>query len=90
MNDLRTVRNTVGSFIIQVSKFEIILNNITCLTDFLFPKLAYGIDVLPENDLYVELADRTMHSVTRVVVPGTYMVDILPICKDCVKSISWT
>lgn len=44
-------------------------------------QLTYGIEVLPENDPYVSLADRTMHNVTRVIVPGTYMVDILPILK---------
>jgi hypothetical protein len=43
--------------------------------------LAYGIDVKPKNDPYVELAERAMNSVSEAGRPGGYLVDFLPCLK---------
>ncbi|KAJ7607915.1 cytochrome P450 [Roridomyces roridus] len=42
---------------------------------------AYGIDVLPQNDPYVNLAERAIHSIAYALVPGRFLVDSLPMLK---------
>lgn len=60
------------------------VNNLTCVRDGvggLILQLAYGIDVLPENDPYVRIAERYMEPATRAIIPGSYVVDNIPISK---------
>lgn len=44
-----------------------------------YPKATYGIKVTSENDRFLGLSEDTMTKLTEAGVPGTYMVDILPI-----------
>lgn len=41
----------------------------------------YGIEVRPENDPYIEAAEKHMAAQSVATVPGTFLVDFLPICK---------
>lgn len=42
---------------------------------------AYGIEVLPDNDPYIEAAQRYMTAQSAAAMPGRFLVDFLPICK---------
>lgn len=41
----------------------------------------YGIEVLPENDPYISAAETFMAVQSAATIPGTFLVDFLPICK---------
>ncbi|KAG7440087.1 cytochrome P450 [Guyanagaster necrorhizus] len=43
--------------------------------------ITYGIDILPDGDPFVAVAEDAMHTVGLAVVPGTFLVDFLPILK---------
>ncbi|KAJ7467799.1 cytochrome P450 [Mycena galericulata] len=43
--------------------------------------VAYGIKVLPSNDPYAALAEKAMHELAIISVPGKYLVDSIPILK---------
>jgi hypothetical protein len=43
--------------------------------------LAYGISTKPSNDPYIHLAEQAIEPAGRAVVPGAYLVDILPFLK---------
>ncbi|KAJ7498243.1 cytochrome P450 [Mycena galericulata] len=43
--------------------------------------VAYGINVLPSNDPYAALAEKAMHELAIISVPGKYLVDSIPILK---------
>ncbi|KAJ7804522.1 cytochrome P450 [Mycena olivaceomarginata] len=47
----------------------------------LIMSIAYGIDVLPMNDPYLELLQESMHGLAEARVPGKYLVDAIPILK---------
>lgn len=42
--------------------------------------IAYGIDILPENDPYVKMAETAASNINAAGVPGAFFVDFLPIC----------
>lgn len=44
-------------------------------------QFTYGIDVLPKNDPYVNLAEHVTELLTKIVIPGVYKVDNFPIMK---------
>lgn len=41
--------------------------------------IGYGIDVLPENDPYIELAEKGVEGITMAAIPGRFLVDFFPI-----------
>ncbi|KAF8641794.1 hypothetical protein AX16_009776 [Volvariella volvacea WC 439] len=43
--------------------------------------VAYGLDVLPKDDPYIAAAKGAVHPATVAMVPGTFLVDSLPILK---------
>lgn len=43
--------------------------------------IAYGLDVQPKNDPYIATAQRALHTIAIALVPGTFMVDAIPILK---------
>ncbi|KAK7039665.1 cytochrome p450 [Favolaschia claudopus] len=42
---------------------------------------AYGIDILPENDPYVEISEKALQAIVAATYRGSYLVDSLPILK---------
>ncbi|KAJ6572322.1 cytochrome P450 [Mycena capillaripes] len=42
---------------------------------------AYGIDILPENDPYVDIAEKALHAMACTGIRGSYLVDSLPFLK---------
>ncbi|KAF8874752.1 cytochrome P450 [Infundibulicybe gibba] len=44
-------------------------------------KVTYGIDIREENDPYVETAEEAMEGMAKAAVPGTFLVDFIPILK---------
>ncbi|KAJ7800174.1 cytochrome P450 [Mycena olivaceomarginata] len=47
----------------------------------LIMSIAYGIDVLPANDPYLELTHESMHGLSIAATPGKYLVDAIPALK---------
>jgi hypothetical protein len=45
--------------------------------------IAYGIDVLPENDPYVEGAEKMMKAVIAGSTPEAALLDAIPWCICC-------
>ncbi|KAJ7776053.1 cytochrome P450 [Mycena maculata] len=43
--------------------------------------VAYGIDVLPENDPYISLAEEAMRTTAEAAIPGRFLVDFLPVLR---------
>ncbi|KAL0564754.1 hypothetical protein V5O48_017287 [Marasmius crinis-equi] len=43
--------------------------------------IAYGIELLPENDPYVALAEEAVHAIITVARPGAFLVESLPFLK---------
>lgn len=44
-------------------------------------KTAYAIDVLPQDDPYIETAELAINAISATTNAGAYLVDILPICE---------
>jgi hypothetical protein len=40
----------------------------------------YGIDVLPTGDPYIQLAEQAMEAASEASIPGSFLVDTLPMC----------
>ncbi|KAF9016760.1 cytochrome P450 [Hymenopellis radicata] len=43
--------------------------------------IAYGLDVLPKNDPYIQVAEAGLQSLAQAAAPGAFLVDALPILK---------
>ncbi|KAF8877175.1 cytochrome P450 [Infundibulicybe gibba] len=41
----------------------------------------YGINVLPENDPYIDTAEKAIYGLVEAAVPGTFLVDSIPLLK---------
>ena len=50
--------------------------------------IAYGIEILDENDPYIATIERASKAVIATVNPGSYLVDHLPFCK-CFRNHSY-
>lgn len=44
--------------------------------------ITYGIEVLPENDPYINTAEQASASLSAATIHGSFMVDFLPICMS--------
>jgi hypothetical protein len=44
--------------------------------------IAYGYDIKPKDDPFVELAERMIKTVSQGVRPGGYMVNVFPWCES--------
>lgn len=44
-------------------------------------RVAYGIDILPEDDPYVFLAEESLQALSAATNAGAYLVDSIPIRK---------
>lgn len=44
-------------------------------------RTAYGIDVQDNNDPYIDIAERGLQALNAGVNAGSFLVDIVPICK---------
>ncbi|KAJ7125761.1 cytochrome P450 [Mycena crocata] len=47
----------------------------------LIMKVTYGIDVLSSNDPYISVAKEAAHGVAIATIPGTFLVDTIPLLK---------
>lgn len=43
--------------------------------------IIYGIEVQPEDDPYIDIAENVLVGVAEATIPGAFLVDFLPICK---------
>ena len=43
--------------------------------------IAYGLDVKPKNDPYIQIAEEAIRTSAEAAVPGAFWVDALPILK---------
>jgi hypothetical protein len=48
-------------------------------------QVAYGIDVLPKDDPYIEIGEIANDIVAQTTVPGSYLVDTLPFRKSSLR-----
>ncbi|KNZ75064.1 O-methylsterigmatocystin oxidoreductase [Termitomyces sp. J132] len=51
------------------------------LTGTIIMSVTYGIDVLPENDPYIAIAETAMHGMSEATIPGRFLVDFIPLLK---------
>ena len=43
--------------------------------------MTYSINVQPSNDPYIKIAEEAMGAVAELLIPGSFLVDIIPILK---------
>ena len=43
--------------------------------------VSYGLTVLESNDPYITLAEEALQGVAEAGIPGTFLVDLLPVLK---------
>ena len=43
--------------------------------------MTYSINVQPYNDPYIKIADEAMRASSELMIPGAFLVDIIPILK---------
>ena len=43
--------------------------------------MTYSIDIRPYNDPYIKIAEDAASSITELLIPGAFLVDIIPILK---------
>ena len=43
--------------------------------------MTYSINVRPYNDPYIEIAEEAIGAIAELMVPGAFLVDIIPILK---------
>lgn len=43
--------------------------------------VVYGIEVLPKDDPYIDLAEKAMASVSGALVPDAFLVYFIPMCE---------
>ena len=43
--------------------------------------MTYSIDILPYNDPYIKIAEEAIKTSTELLIPGAFLVDIIPILK---------
>lgn len=58
------------------------------LTGALTMDVMYGIEVLPENDPYINTAEKSMASLAEAVIPGSFLADFLPTCMRTLSLLS--
>uniref|UniRef100_A0A8H7XS06 O-methylsterigmatocystin oxidoreductase n=1 Tax=Psilocybe cubensis TaxID=181762 RepID=A0A8H7XS06_PSICU len=75
---LKAARNVLGRFL---EKPNDIMGNLRHMTGEAIISIAYGLDVLPENDPYIHLAEKANEGPVEAVVPGAFLVDMLPFLK---------
>ncbi|KAJ7252541.1 cytochrome P450 [Mycena rebaudengoi] len=58
-----------------------VMKHIKHMNGALIMSIAYGIDTLPSNDPYMETAEAALKAIAQAIVPGRYLVDMIPILK---------
>ena len=43
--------------------------------------MTYSINVQPYNDPYIKIAEEAIESISELLIPGAFLVDIIPILK---------
>jgi len=43
--------------------------------------IAYGMDIQPSDDPYIELAEKAHEGLMQAALPGSFLVDTLPFCE---------
>lgn len=59
----------------------IISNNVNSMAGETIISVAYGINIRPKDDPYLQVAEEGVHSLSNAAVPGTFLVDMLPVLK---------
>ena len=54
---------------------------LTSLVGSTILSMTYSINVRPYNDPYVKTAEEAMRAISEVLIPGAFLVDIIPILK---------
>ncbi|KAJ7251336.1 cytochrome P450 [Mycena rebaudengoi] len=58
-----------------------VMKHIKHMNGALIMSIAYSIDTLPSNDPYMETAEAALKAIAQAIVPGRYLVDMIPILK---------
>ena len=53
----------------------------TSLVGSISISMTYSIDILPYNDPYIKIAEEAIKTSTELLIPGAFLVDIIPILK---------
>ncbi|KAF5338671.1 hypothetical protein D9758_018031 [Tetrapyrgos nigripes] len=67
--------------LLLLDKPEDFLNHLRFVAGYTILSIAYGIEVQPENDPFVAIAERAMQAAANAINRGSYLVDQLPVLK---------
>lgn len=54
---------------------------VSSLSGRVIMEVAYGIEVQEKNDPWIATAEHALEGATVTGIPGSFMVDIIPICR---------
>jgi len=77
-HSLKAARNLLRRFL---EKPDDIMGNIRNMAGETIMSIVYGLHTLPENDPYINTAQKGVHPVVIAAVPGAFLVDALPFLK---------
>jgi len=83
---LKATRNLLSRFL---EKPDNINGNLRNMAGETIMSVAYGLQTLPENDVYIMTAEKAVHPLSVAAVPGTFLVDVLPFFKVCSRMGAW-
>ncbi|KAL4246397.1 cytochrome P450 family protein [Abortiporus biennis] len=81
--DYRPVESAAARELLKrlVQNPESFMQDIRHMAGKIILRITYGFDIKPDNDPYVGIAERALYATARVVNPGSYLVDSVPILR---------
>ncbi|TFK20661.1 cytochrome P450 [Coprinopsis marcescibilis] len=83
---IKSTRNLLNSFL---EKPESLIPNLRHMASETILDIAYGIEVLPTGDPYVDTAEQALHYLCAAAMPGAFLVDSIPILKYVPEWFLW-
>jgi len=77
-HSLRAARNLLSRFL---EKPDDVIGNLRNMAGETIMSIAYGLEIQPENDPYVKMAEKGFQPLVAAAVPGAYLVDTLHFLK---------
>ncbi|KAJ3560787.1 hypothetical protein NP233_g10605 [Leucocoprinus birnbaumii] len=77
-HELKATHNLLQRFLDEPDN---ILGNLRYMAGETIMSVAYGIDIKPKDDPYIQTAEEGVHGLVAAGVPGAFLVDMLPFLK---------
>ncbi|KAF5349137.1 hypothetical protein D9756_009446 [Leucocoprinus leucothites] len=75
---LKSTHNLLQRFLDEPDN---VLGNLRYMAGETIMSVAYGLDIKPKNDPYIQTAEKGVHALVAAAVPGAFLVDMLPFLK---------